>query len=312
MYVGCGAKSGVRADARPPGPGGACSFNAYTLWQWRGSIPTAATNWQNPCTCAFVTDNAGFVVGFRESVSANPVWITRPFWLQQKTRSPPHTQPSSVLHGGFSESQQRSFRGGGNARRAHVGPDGLDAPANTGGSLAASVTGGTPMLAPTPRHERVHSYARVLHPRGAGAAGQEDTKNKEPTLGKPGGDLLVETEMLYSGRVTFILGRRAQTYADSPPTTLGLTMQRRWRPSTRVSAKLHPICRRRRRSAHDAAPVLFEYLERYFTTSFAQGHHWQRDPVVLPMPLKKYAVGWLPRHSTTSTARRSSLHCSSV
>ena len=164
------------------------------------------------------------------------------------------------------------FRGGGKfvAGVPTSGPTGSIAPANTGGSLAASVTGGTPMLARNTRGTNVSiPYARVVAPRRRGRCrpDKQDPRTIVHTLGKPGGDLLVETEMLYSGRVTFILGRRATSYADSAvDNLLGFeAMQTTMAPiNSRHANMLHQFAVGGVDQHTMQRLCSFEYLERYF------------------------------------------------
>ena len=195
------------------------------------------------------------------------------------------------------------FRGGGKfvAGVPTSGPTGSIAPANTGGSLAASVTGGTPMLARNTRGTNVSiPYARVvLHPAGRTAlpAAPDKQDPTQKTLGKPGGDLLVETEMLYSGRVTFILGRRAQTYADSAvDNLLGFeAMQTTMAPiNSRHANMLHQFAVGGVDQHTMQRLCSFEYLERYFyhvlrknAIDIGNGDPVVFTPAALP---KKYAA----------------------
>lgn len=113
------------------------------------------------------------------------------------------------------------FRGGGRfaAGLPTSGPTGSIAGANTSGSLVGGVQGSTPMLARNNRGSNVSiPYARVvMHPSGRTAlpAAPKDQDPSQETLGKPGGDMIVETEFLYAGRIAFILGRRAANYDGS-------------------------------------------------------------------------------------------------
>ena len=99
------------------------------------------------------------------------------------------------------------------------GPTGSIAPASNGGSLIGGVQGSTPMLARNSRGTNISiPYARVvLHPSGRTAlpAPQNLQDPSQLTLGKPGGDIIVETEFLYSGRIGFILGRRGKKYQEA-------------------------------------------------------------------------------------------------
>ena len=165
------------------------------------------------------------------------------------------------------------FRGGGrfDAGIPTSGPTGTIAAASTGGSLAGGVQGSTPMLARNNRGSNVTiPYARVvLHPAGRTAlpAAPDKQDPKQKTLGKPSGDLMVETEHLFSGRIGFILGRRAETYSDTGVDRL-LGMEA-------AATGAQPINSRTQHMLHQFAVggvdqhtmqrmCSFEYLERYF------------------------------------------------
>ena len=165
------------------------------------------------------------------------------------------------------------FRGGGRfaAGVPTSGPTGSIAPASTGGSLVGGVQGSTPMLARNSRGSNITiPYARVvLHPAGRTALPAPPDKQdpKRTTLGKPGGDLMVETEHLFSGRIGFILGRRAKAYSNSGVDQL-LGMEA-------MATGTQPINSRTQQMLHQFAVggvdqhtmqrmCSFEYLERYF------------------------------------------------
>jgi hypothetical protein len=122
------------------------------------------------------------------------------------------------------------FRGGSFTPGANpLAVGGSIAPASTGSSLIGSVAGATPMLARNDRGSNVTiPYARVcFHPAGRTALGPiegDATKTADhlnATLGKPNGNLIVETELLYSGRIAFILGRRGKDYDAGVASTVG-------------------------------------------------------------------------------------------
>ena len=165
------------------------------------------------------------------------------------------------------------FRGGGrfDAGIPTSGPTGTIAAASTGGSLAGGVQGSTPMLARNNRGSNVTiPYARVvLHPAGRTAlpAAPDKQDPTQKTLGKPSGDLMVETEHLFSGRIGFILGRRAETYSDTGVDRL-LGMEA-------MNTTQQPVNSRTQHMLHQFAVggvdqhtmqrmCSFEYLERYF------------------------------------------------
>mgnify|MGYP004164126293 CR=1 FL=1 len=104
-------------------------------------------------------------------------------------------------------------------------------PASTGSSLIGGVQGSTPMIARNNRGSNVTvPYARVvMHPPGNTALGplsdalahQDDTRtirdsglkyDEDSPKGK-----YVETELLFSGKVAFVLGRRGKNYEVNPP-----------------------------------------------------------------------------------------------
>lgn len=114
-------------------------------------------------------------------------------------------------------------------------------------------------------------YARVvMHPAGRTALPAAPNKQdpNQTTLGKPNGDLMVEVEQLYSGRLGFILGRRGTAYDNNSDTNNILGMESR-------KTAGHPINSRTQHMLHQFAVggsdqhtmqrmCSFEYLERYF------------------------------------------------
>jgi hypothetical protein len=108
-----------------------------------------------------------------------------------------------------------------------------------------------------------------MHPAGRTAlpAAPKDQDPKQITLGKPGGDIMVETEFLYSGRIGFILGRRGKAYQSSGvDQILGMEAQ---------STFAQPVNSRSQQMLHQFATggvdqhtmqrmCSLEYLQRYF------------------------------------------------
>ena len=165
------------------------------------------------------------------------------------------------------------FRGGGRfaAGLPTSGPTGSIAGANTSGSLVGGVQGSTPMLARNNRGSNISvPYARVvMHPSGRTAlpAAPKDQDPSQVTLGKPAGDMIVETEFLYSGRVCFILGRRANRYDGSDVDRL-LGYEAMASASTLVNSRtasaLHQFAVGGVDQHTFQRMCSFEYLERYF------------------------------------------------
>ena len=126
------------------------------------------------------------------------------------------------------------FRGGSFTPGTVPNLNGSISAAATGGSLQSSVTAGQPMLARNNRGSNVTvPYARVvLHPSGKTAlpptplehAGGNGSVGSDAltTLGRPGDDMLIETESLFAGRVAFVLGRRGKNY-DKASRVTGIT-----------------------------------------------------------------------------------------
>ena len=166
------------------------------------------------------------------------------------------------------------FRGGGrfDAGIPTSGPTGSIAPASDGGSLVGGVQGSTPMLARNNRGTNITiPYARVvMHPAGRTAlpAAPEKQDPTQTTLGKPNSNVMIEVEQLYSGRLGFILGRRAVEYENSGlNNVLGM--------EARQSLSTQPINSRTQQMLYQFAVggadqhtmqrmCSFEYLERYF------------------------------------------------
>jgi hypothetical protein len=120
----------------------------------------------------------------------------------------------------------------------------------------------------TTLRSRIHPQV-VLHPAGRTAlpAPPDKQNPNKTTLGKPGGDLMVETEHLFSGRIGFILGRRAKAYSNTGVDQL-LGMEA-------MATGAQPINSRTQQMLHQFAVggvdqhtmqrmCSFEYLERYF------------------------------------------------
>jgi hypothetical protein len=166
------------------------------------------------------------------------------------------------------------FRGGTFAPGANpVSIGGSIAPASVGGSLIGSVAGSTPMLARNDRGTNVTiPYARVVfHPAGRTAlppVGSDKAPGPQNgTLGKPNGDLLVETEQLYSGRLVFILGRRGNNYESAMENVLGFdTME--MHGAGNVNSRTTNLLAQFAVGGVDQNTAQrlcsFEYLERYF------------------------------------------------
>lgn len=108
-----------------------------------------------------------------------------------------------------------------------------------------------------------------MHPAGRTAlpAAPDKQDPKQLTLGKPGGDIMVETEFLYSGRIGFILGRRGKAYQPTGvDQILGMEAQ---------STFAQPVNSRSQQRLHQFATggvdqhtmqrmCSLEYLQRYF------------------------------------------------
>ena len=109
-----------------------------------------------------------------------------------------------------------------------------------------------------------------MHPAGRTAlpAAPDNQDPNQTTLGKPNGNVMVEVQELYSGRLGFILGRRAVTYEDTGvDKVLGMEARR--------SLSSQPINSRTQQMLYQFAVggadqhtmqrmCSFEYLERYF------------------------------------------------
>ena len=107
------------------------------------------------------------------------------------------------------------YRGGSFTGTTVPNVNGSISPASVSGSVLGGVSPGQPMLARNDRGSNISiPYARVVfHPSERTALpAVTEPKTALTTLGKPGGDMLVETENLYSGRLAFVLGRRGEGY----------------------------------------------------------------------------------------------------
>lgn len=109
----------------------------------------------------------------------------------------------------------------------------------------------------------------VLHPAGrtalpAAPALQDPTQK---TLGKPSGDLMVETEHLFSGRIGFILGRRGKGYSNTEVDQL-LGMEAMATGSQPINSRTQHMLHQFAVGGADQHTMQrmcsFEYLERYF------------------------------------------------
>ena len=141
--------------------------------------------------------------------------------------------------------------------------------ASTGGSLIGGVTGGTPMLARNSRGTNITvPYARVVfHPPGNTALppkNGERSKDKQLELDlasrmlkTPASAIMTETEMLYSGRLCFVLGRRGNTYSPGVEAATGLDYINQRPLQLTISSGTGGIATAQRLCS-------FEYLERYF------------------------------------------------
>lgn len=180
------------------------------------------------------------------------------------------------------------FRGGSFTPGANpLAVGGSIAPASTGGSLIGSVAGATPMLARNDRGSNITiPYARVcFHPAGRTALGPiegDATKTADhlnATLGKPNGNLIVETELLYSGRIAFILGRRGKDYDAGVASTVGFDAMNTFgaTPGNLVHSRQAGFLAQFAVGGSDMNTAQrlcsFEYLQRYF-------HHVLRTKVV--------------------------------
>ena len=154
-----------------------------------------------------------------------------------------------------------------------AGPVGSIASAGNNGSLLGNVSAGTPMLARNSRGSNVTiPYARVvLHAGGRTAlptATLPAPTGTPATLGKPGGDLMVETERLYSGRITFILGRRGKSYENAGiDNLLGMEVENTLATqlvNSRTQQMLHQFATGGVDQHTMQRLCSFEYLERYF------------------------------------------------
>lgn len=177
------------------------------------------------------------------------------------------------------------FRGGSFTPAGSAGAvNGAIAGASVGGSLIGGVTAGTPMLARNSRGTNITvPYARVVfHPHANTAlpAPNKDFEGRdkrekalaERMMKTQVDAIMTETEMLYSGRMAFVLGRRGQNYKSSIETAMGLDMlqvtggqnieshralQISLAPGTGGIATAQRLCS-------------FEYLERYFSHVLAK------------------------------------------
>ena len=172
------------------------------------------------------------------------------------------------------------FRGGSFTPAGSAGAlNGSITGASVGGSLIGGVTAGAPMLARNSRGTNITvPYARVVfHPHANTALpapnkGVEGRDKLERSLAQrmmntQVDSIMTETEMLYSGRMAFVLGRRGQNYNSNIETAMGLDMmqvtggqkveshralQISLAPGTGGIATAQRLCS-------------FEYLERYFS-----------------------------------------------
>jgi hypothetical protein len=109
-----------------------------------------------------------------------------------------------------------------------------------------------------------------MHPAGRTAlpAAPDKQDPKQLTLGKPGGDIMVETEFLYSGRIGFILGRRGKAYQPSGvDQLLGMEAQSTFQPPTlnsRSQQMLHQFATGGVDQHTMQRMCSLEYLQRYF------------------------------------------------
>ena len=163
------------------------------------------------------------------------------------------------------------FRGGSFTGTTVPQVNGAIGAANTAGTLVGGVAGSTPMLARNNRGSNITvPYARVvLHPSGRTAlpAPPKDQDPTQITLGKPAGDMIVETEFLYSGRVAFILGRRAAEYGSSGvDQILGYEAMEAQAQlvNSRTAQALHQFAVGGVDQHTFQRMCSFEYLERYF------------------------------------------------
>ena len=166
------------------------------------------------------------------------------------------------------------FRGGSFTPAGSAGAvNGTIAAASTGGSLISSVTGGTPMLARNSRGTNITvPYARVVfHPPANTSLPPtgEAINNKSVDLASrmlktQATSIMSETEMLYSGRMAFVLGRRGEAYTASVETAMGLDL---------LSVMGGPTIRGKQLALSSGSGGIataqrlcsFEYLERYFS-----------------------------------------------
>jgi hypothetical protein len=171
------------------------------------------------------------------------------------------------------------FRGGSYSPAAPPtsGPTGSIAGPNVGGSLISGVQGGQPMLARVDRGSNVTvPYARLVMPAPGRTAlpafKKTDAQAEYTTLGKPLGDMMVETEHLYTGRVCFVLGRRGVTYDQRQIGVLIGEEVRQAAAATinaRQAARMDTIAPPGAGDLHSLTRLCsFEYLERYFDHVF--------------------------------------------
>ena len=169
------------------------------------------------------------------------------------------------------------FRGGSfTPATAPGGVNGAIAGAANGSSLIGSVTGGTPMLARNNRGTNITvPYARVVfHPPGNTALpppkGEFDDKTRELDLASrmlktPYSAIMTETEMLYSGRLAFVLGRRGEVYNTGVESAMGLDLLSAFGGPTTTRPTQISLAPGTGGVATAQRLCSFEYLERYFS-----------------------------------------------
>jgi len=172
-----------------------------------------------------------------------------------------------------------AFRGGSITRAGAPGAVGgaIAGPSN-GASLIGSVAGGTPMLARNSRGSNITvPYARVVfHPPGNTALppstdtdADKDKRKLELDLASrmlktPATAVMAETEMLYSGRLAFVLGRRGNNYHTNVESAMGLDLLSAFGGPAIRGAQLH-LAPGTGGIATAQRLCSFEYLERYFS-----------------------------------------------
>jgi hypothetical protein len=166
------------------------------------------------------------------------------------------------------------FRGGSFTPAGSAGAvNGIIAGASTGGSLISSVTGGTPMLARNSRGTNITvPYARVVfHPPANTSLPPtgEAINNKSIDLASrmlktQASSIMSETEMLYSGRMAFVLGRRGEAYTASVETAMGLDLLSVM-GGQQIRGKQLALSSGSGGIATAQRLCSFEYLERYFS-----------------------------------------------